>query len=343
MNCKLFLIASTAAAIIILDCNGALTKQRFDPGTLELKVPPDQFSSDFIKMNRLVAIDRSGNISETTDEEVIKILAMAESDFPEQLFTESDLLGLLESDEGGLDRNKRKVIGYDNRTKVIGYDNRTRPSSFGFPSCAIGYLASGCTAFLIGPFHALTAGHCVYSNDTFEDNLDVYIGRNCVKYGRRMPWVKAWTLEGWRINGSREFDLGLILLSSARPAKSPCWFQLGYFDPMPPTPVPSEICGYPYDTESKCLACATCADVRLARINQLAISQNMYQYTCDAVKGESGSPVMIRTTQGVRAIGVHTAGSNVFEENYGTRITKQLYLSICSWMCNNRLKCSDLC
>ena len=346
MNWKLFLLASTAA-VIALGCNGTSNKQpRKDnnPGLPEMNKPANSFHSDFnnephytseeVEMNRLVSVDRDGSETITTDETVIQILELAQHAYPAQIFTEPQPQEVLKGNEGGQGREKRKVICND---------NRTLSTTESFPSCAIGYLASGCSAFLVGPFHALTAGHCVYSNGAFERDLDVYIGRGCWRHGNRMPWVKAWTLQGWKINGSREYDLGLILLSFAYPSK--CWLPLGYFDPMPSVALPSSICGYPSDIRGifSCYVCTNCNDVRLARISQLVITQNMYEYTCDTVRGQSGSPVMTNTTQGLYAIGVHTAESDIYCANYGTRISKQLYVNICHWMCQNQLRCRAVC
>jgi V8-like Glu-specific endopeptidase len=62
-----------------------------------------------------------------------------------------------------------QIIGDDTRVLV----NKTSA----FPFHHIGRLARGCTATIVGPFHILTAGHCVYDQGTWSRRLaftDVY-------------------------------------------------------------------------------------------------------------------------------------------------------------------------
>lgn len=54
-----------------------------------------------------------------------------------------------------------------------------KPDSLKFPLRTVGQLANGCTAFLIGPCHAVTVAHCVYEpwRNIWWRGLDFYPGR----------------------------------------------------------------------------------------------------------------------------------------------------------------------
>ena len=54
------------------------------------------------------------------------------------------------------ERVRRLIFDYDERLPVS--------DTSGNPFCAVGRIDYGCTAVLIGPYHAITAAHCVYDN-----------------------------------------------------------------------------------------------------------------------------------------------------------------------------------
>ena len=132
--------------------------------------------------------------------------------------------------------------GYANRKQqVIGYDDR-HPASY--PTCAVGYLSTGCTAFLIGPHHGITAGHCVYncSTNTWTNgtDLDLHIGSNCDRSDKQMTFVQAWTYYSDQFCNPRrqkvDYDIAWILLLAS------CWSSIAtaFSSPL-------RLCGYPTD------------------------------------------------------------------------------------------------
>ena len=142
------------------------------------------------------------------------------------------------------------------KRQVIGYDDRRLACPTGYPNCAVGYLSNGCTAFLIGPHHAITAGHCVYNCATKKwktDNLDLYLGRSCYTEGRKMRFVKAWTYSKEEHCGPTiqkiDYDIAWILYDSQN--QSSCWSSIspGLFSPL-------RLCGYPSD-KTKTYNCFT--------------------------------------------------------------------------------------
>lgn len=294
------------------------------------------YSSEEIEKSRWTSIDRSGIVSVATDGEVIQILEMARHDKSSVLLSHPHV-------------PKADIKSYQEavreRRRIIGRDDRRSYSAFGIPKCAIGYLATGCTAFLIGPNHALTAGHCVYNSRrrSWYSNMDIYIGRDCRTSGRRMDWTKAWVLSGWINNGAEDYDLAYILLDSAD--RSTCWLGYGYYDPMPT--VSGEICGYPSDTSViyRCFRCASCNDIRHETHYswwRRRTNSKQLEYTCDMVGGQSGSPVVTNDhpeLSGLYAWGVNAYESRRINENYATRLTRTRFLGIRKWVCDNGGSC----
>ena len=146
----------------------------------------------------------------------------------------------------------------------IRYDDHC-PASY--PTCAVGYLSTGCTAFLIGPHHAITAGHCVYncSTNTLTNvtDLDLYIGSNCHRPDKQMTFVKAWTYYSDQFCNPRlqkvDYDIAWILYDSNDRAS--CWSSIStaFSSPL-------RLCGYPADKHG--MYCSWCTDAQKRQTNQ---------------------------------------------------------------------------
>ena len=70
-------------------------------------------------------------------------------------------------------RQRREIFGNDERLPVGDRDIER------FPYCVGGYLSTGCSGVLIGPYHALTAAHCVFD----EDSLSIRMNENVDECG----------------------------------------------------------------------------------------------------------------------------------------------------------------
>ena len=106
------------------------------------------FTQEEIENDRIITIHFNGDEEVSTDEEVIQTLEHIRQDnstflYNEPHFTVSD------------DIEKRDIIGADNRFHRVITQRRA-------PYSAIGYLSTGCTAYLVGPRHLLTAAHCLH-------------------------------------------------------------------------------------------------------------------------------------------------------------------------------------
>lgn len=106
-------------------------------------------------------------------------------------------------------RERRTIFDRDERLPV---DNSNR-----FPYCAVGRLDSGCTAAFIGPYHAVTAAHCVYDTDTdtWKNNLNMWRGRTCNNRGERMYWRRVWSVTGFTEDHRQDHDYAVIAYDSS--------------------------------------------------------------------------------------------------------------------------------
>ena len=230
-----------------------------------------------------------------------------------------------EEEESNNGRDKRTIFDDDERLPIPNSNLIT-----GLPYCALAYVSTGCTAIFVGPNHALTAGSCVYDRTTsrFRTGLYLYRGRNCNRYGTFMSSTNLFTVNGYALNGRREYDYGMIITTSA----SPCWASFGYNDPWNGRGL--ELLGYPTDKRTGCTyspayhsACATSSTSRL----------DLYlQHRCDAY-ATTGGPLMseyvdrVGRDRGQKGIvGVNAYSGFVY--NYGPRINRDRFYQFVDWM-----------
>ena len=131
------------------------------------------YTTEEIDEYRWISIDRNGIETIATDREVVTILEKVRrnnfsTSFSEPHFPEN--------------HPPEKMM---NKRTVFGKDGRYIHSSVGNPYCAIGQMENGCTAFLVGPYHAITSRHCVYdcSKREFLPYRGIYLQRNCFSRG----------------------------------------------------------------------------------------------------------------------------------------------------------------
>ena len=299
-----------------------------------------KFTQEEIEMNRIITIDRNGNETVSTDEEVIQTLKRAR---------QGNLTFLRDEPHFSTKKRRRTVIGPDNR--FLRYYTQ-----FNAPYSAVGYLAPDkCTAYLVGPRHLITAAHCVHPGTNTRaiysgSQLTFYLRRNC--YGRRHGTAfgvsEVLVYSQYRSSGDSNYDIACLLLTSTVSD----WMGYAYRDPMPT--VSGEICGYPEDKyrlnsiPSQCFYCSRCNDVRRVRTGWFGWGRNnnRLEYTCDTKKGMSGSPVMTDdhdSSSTLYSYGVHTNEILGGSRNKGVRITRNYFYDICRWKCNTGARCSVLC
>ena len=288
-----------------------------DPDDLKLV---HHYTTEEINKHRWISIDRDGIETIATDREVIAILNKMRQNNSTKLINEPHFPPNHPLEEMTKKRN------------IIGYDGRYHRSSTCYPYCAMGAIESrGCTAFLVGPYHAITAGHCVYDYKTkkWKPRRGIYLRSNCYSRGIYMNSVRTWTDYHTDCNNTNS-DIAWILLDNTN-YNSSCWMGYGFRNPMPI--VSAEVCGYPGDKPRRlynCLYCSRCGGVRQGLFGGL-------EYTCDTGGGMSGGPVFTGeylNSEYEYVIGVHTYGGRGISNNGAAQFTRFHYQWTRNWKCN---------
>lgn len=291
-----------------------------------------EFTQEEIEKNRIITIDWYGNERVSTDEEVIQTLEYVRRDNSTFLYNEPHFTE---------DINKRDIIGSDDRFPRVGTQSNA-------PYSAVGYLSPrGCTAYLVGPRHLITAAHCLHPGRNTRaidrpSQVTFYLRRNCNRYGVRYTISEVLVYRQYRNSGDEDYDIACLLLS----ATVSNWMGIAYRNPMPT--VSGEICGYPGDKTRtyRCFYCSRCNNVERVRTGWFGWgrSDTRLRYTCDTLGGMSGSPIITDdhdSTSILYSYGVHTHGST--PRNEGVRISRNYFYDICRWMCNTGATCSAVC
>jgi len=213
--------------------------------------------------------------------------------------------------------------GSDVKTLFFGHDDRTRVSHPAeAPWDAIGQLetASGnlCTATLITPNLALTAGHCLLSppdgkpdkaialrfvaqNGVWRYEIHGIEGRVAPSLGKRL---KA-DGDGWIVPpGAASWDFGLVVLRYPPSGISPLPLFEGNKDALTAALKAADRkvsqAGYPEDHLDTLFTHQDCIVTGWAQNSVLS-------HQCDTLPGDSGSPLMLETADGWQLIGVQSS------------------------------------
>ena len=227
--------------------------------------------------------------------------------------------GFSHADDGGDDTISAKEL----KTLFFNHDDRTRVADpTQAPWDAIGQLetASGnlCTATLITPQLALTAGHCLLTPPNGKPDKAVAL--------RFVSQKGTWRYEIHGIEGRVDPSLGKRLKPDGDgwivpPAAASCYFGLIVlrYPPSGITPLPlfdgdkDELTaalkaadrkvtqsGYPVDHLDTLYTHTDCIVTGWAQTSVLS-------HQCDTLPGDSGSPLMLKTDNGWQLIGVQSS------------------------------------
>ncbi|SNY70153.1 serine protease [Enterobacter sp. CC120223-11] len=221
-----------------------------------------------------------------------------------------------DSDDTGISAKDLKTLffGHDDRVKV------TNPTQS--PWDAIGQLetASGnlCTATLISPHLALTAGHCLLTPPKGKPDKAVALrfisqkgvwryeihgieGRVEPSLGKRLKPDG----EGWIVPSSAApWDFGLIVLRNPPSGITPLPLFAGDKDALTAALKTADRqvtqSGYPLDHLDSLYTHDNCLVTGWAQSTVLS-------HQCDTLPGDSGSPLMLKTENGWQLIGVQSS------------------------------------
>ena len=114
------------------------------------------------------------------------------------------------------------------RPTVLGeYLEEVESTNF-YPEYAVGILDNNCTAFLVGPRHALTTASCIYhyDNGDWQDSLDFWRGRNGDEYIEKMLWDHVIIPAKYFVTGNHVHNWALIVF--AENSSSPVWLKMAH-------------------------------------------------------------------------------------------------------------------
>ena len=236
------------------------------------------------------------------------------------------------------EREERFIFGEDDREFVI--------QSSDFPQCAVARVTTGCTAFFIGPYHALTAAHCVNNfRYGWRGPIRMWRERNCHDRGFYGSCSRVFAVKGHTHMKMYEYDYALVEMDrDGEPA--PCWLGVGYVNPWDyPSEMDLEVLGYPSD-KRRYTGQPECSYEAMWQAH-CNVSYSIRQYLlhwCDVLSGNSGSPIFADVDGGkvVYGIHAHSVGDYVYNEdgrrkleqlwNQGPMITPLRYHQILRWM-----------
>ena len=183
------------------------------------------------------------------------------------------------------------------------------------------------TGWFIGPKTLATAGHCVFLQDDggWAKSIDIIPA----KFGSSMPFGKLTAtrfsaVDGWTVESSRDFDYGVIHLSTDGVGLQIGNFEVRSFADAEFVNVVLKISGYPADREQ-----ANFQYFHERPIQRVTTTRLFYDI--DTFGGQSGSPIWEDTAEnGVVAVGIHTNGG--VTSNSGTRITDEVIDNLVSWL-----------
>lgn len=256
-------------------------------------------------------------IKELPSKESRRLLCSSGSLFPE------DGPGML------LEKYNMSLIGHDEEQPL---DYLERLPCAQLPGNTIGLLAhESCSAFLVGPRHAMTTARCVYehSSQAWEEQLDLYRGRNCSTYQQLMHWESVRIPAGYHSRGDSRLNWALITYTAD--TQSFMWASIGFDPSFSNRLVYLTVAGYCDSLSSGCLYSSECFSLAQS---SLPWEHNML-VECGVQVGFHGGPLLAGKedyftkkthSRSVYGISMHTQNTN---HHNILRITENLFWQVC--------------
>ncbi|HMO25943.1 MAG TPA: trypsin-like serine protease, partial [Tepidisphaeraceae bacterium] len=226
------------------------------------------------------------------------------------------------ADEATQSGPRESVFGPDDRTQITGTTT--------FPWRTIGRINTGCSGAMIGPYHFLTAGHCVHSGGpggAWFTDVQVSLAQNGSErfYGTaNATWMRTYT--AWTNSSDWSWDWALITLDR-NIGNFTGWMGRewnGTTAHYNGTTV--NTAGYPGDKPFGTMWYAT------GPIGTSTSTHFFYNGTMDTAGGQSGSPVWRFDGTNRYILGVHAYGDGGNGWNEAVRLTSGKNTDLNNWI-----------
>jgi V8-like Glu-specific endopeptidase len=313
-----------------------------------------RYSKEIIDEHRMMSLDRTNGVKTyQTDEEVIRTLDLAHSTDPSSLFTSPSMPS---------DNDTQEEFDPRDRRAIFNDEGKYRRRISRHPYCAIGELVSSdgvgyCSVFMIGPHHAVTAGHCVYNTTkrAFHTNFTVSIGRKCNRNRISVKVVTMFVYIAFIRNSDPRYNLVYLKLDNSS-INASCYLGISTQQTRLTEFVDRTVCGYTSDKtgRSGCMYCGN-GKARLYCVwnfsqRRWICHNDLLVHTCNTVQGMDGGPMMSSVQQSMAnrnyiAYGVHVGELKVASTprvlfNTATRFTAQKIVNICLWLRSTGAVCN---
>ncbi|GMH36278.1 hypothetical protein BSKO_04146 [Bryopsis sp. KO-2023] len=215
-----------------------------------------------------------------------------------------------------------------------------------FPFTAIGQIASGCSAFLVGPCHVLTVAHCVYEPDYdfWWGGTEFHAGRNGQDNwapNGSVPKSKALIPEKWRKWKDFDHDFAMLIMAK-RIGDEVGWLDFGYDLDQDLAKV--NVAGYPaFEGDPSWVNGTMYYDFCWAQFNYRNLENGVANHNCETMGGSSGSPLWvydkINDRREVRALHSHASKFKSVDLPAAVKFRPDVYQTINKWKAEN--ECPD--